>query len=79
MKSWSSGSWKTSPTRARTVAQRARAHLQPGHAQRALAAQQAVEVQHQRGLPGAVGSQDGDALAVADPQVDPSNAKRPSG
>ena len=65
MNSWSSGSWKTSPTRARSVADVVAADAQAGDLELALAGQQRVEVEHQRRLAGAVGPEHGDALAVA--------------
>ncbi len=70
MNSWSSGSWKTSPTRARSSRASPLAHPQARDRQRARAGQQAVQVQHQRRLAGAVGAQHRDALAVRHGEVD---------
>ena len=71
MNSWSSGSWNTSPTRARSSRERVAAHRQPGDLELARAAQQPVEVQHQGRLAGAVRAEHGDALAVRDVEVEP--------
>ena len=46
------------------------ADAQAGDLELALALQQRVELEHQRRLAGAVGAEDGDALAVGDVQVD---------
>ena len=70
MKSWSSGSWKTSPTRARSSCSVAARRPQPGDLELALPVSSAVEVEHERRLAGAVGAEQRDALAVADVQVD---------
>ena len=70
MNSWSSGSWKMSPTRAAHLAQRRGADAHAGDLELALAGQQAVEPQHQRRLAGAVRAEDGDSLAVRHVQVD---------
>ncbi len=45
------------------------ADVDPGHLEASLAAQEAVEVEHQGRLAGAVGSQHGDALPVGDVHV----------
>ena len=66
MNSWSSGSWKIRPTRARRSRDVVVADAQAGDLELArVPCQQRVEVQHQRRLAGAVGAEDGDALAVA--------------
>ena len=71
MNSWSSGSWKTMPTRRRissrlslvTGSPETATLPRPGH-------QDAVEVQHERGLAGAVGAEQRDPLALVDVEVD---------
>ena len=65
MNSWSSGSWNTSPTRARSSRASPRPTAQPGHVELAGAGEQPVQVQHQRGLAGAVRPEHGDPLARA--------------
>ena len=70
MKSWSSGSWKTRPTRARTWCSVSRPTVRPGDLELSLAGDQAVEVVHEGGLAGAVGAEQRHALAVLDVQVD---------
>ena len=72
MNSWSSGSWKTTPTRRRTSWRLAFSTGSPLTATvPAPGGEDAVEVQHQRGLAGAVGAEQRDPLAPVDVQVDP--------
>ena len=65
MNSWSSGSWNTSPTRGAQLAHVV-ADARPATSSSPSPRQQAVEVQHQRRLAGAVGAEHRDALAVGD-------------
>ena len=58
------------PDRGAQLAHVALADADAGHLELALAGQQAVEVQHQRRLAGAVGPEHRDPLAVRDVQVD---------
>ena len=66
-KSWSSGSWKSSPTSARIAVELRRRDGRAEDADRGRRGgplgQQAVQVQQQRGLAGAVGPDEPDALA----------------
>ena len=66
MKSWSSGSWKTMPTRRRISAQvlLARPAARPTVHRAGAGGEDAVEVQHERGLAGAVRAEQGDPLAA---------------
>ena len=72
MNSWSSGSWKTTPTRRRISLRFGFSTGSPldrdGPGARG---EDAVEVQHQRGLARPVGPEQGDPLALVDVQVDP--------
>ncbi len=70
MKSWSSGSWKTMPTRRRTSRHVPLVHRQPGDRDRAGAAgQDAVEVEDERRLARAVRAEQRDPLAAGDGEV----------
>ena len=79
MNSWSSGSWKIRPTRARRSRTSSWPTRSPATSSSPLPGQQRVEVQHQRRLAGAVGAEHGDALAVGDVQVEPVEAGHPVG
>ena len=71
MKSWSSGSWKTMPTRRRISARCRFPTGSPATRDGAGArVEDAVEVQDEGGLARAVGAEQGDAFAAADGQVD---------
>ena len=71
MNSWSSGSWKTMPTRRRISGMLSLVTGSPLTATLpAPAVEDAVEVQHQRGLAGTVGAEQRDPLAAVDVQVD---------
>ena len=70
MNSWSSGSWKTTPTRRRISIRLASVTGSPGHRDRPGArGEDAVEVQDEGGLAGAVGSEEGDAFALVHMEV----------
>ena len=69
MKSWSSGSWKTMPTRRRTSSGSRR--RRSSRDVTLPAGEHAVQVEHERGLARAVGPEQGDPLAGVDAQVEP--------
>ena len=76
MNSWSSGSWKTMPTRRRisrrfVLGRPAARRPRPCRARRV---QDAVEVQHERGLAGAVRAEQRDPLAPRDVRSTPYSA-----
>ena len=71
MKSWSSESWKTIPTRRRTSARVRDSSSRPPTAIALAALEHPVELEHQRRLAGAVGAEHGDAFALRDLQVHP--------
>ena len=80
MNSWSSGSWKTIPTRRRISRRFAGRHRQPADRDAAGAGpQDAVEVQHQRRLARPVRAEQRDPLAGLDAQVDPVQGLVPVG
>ena len=71
MKSWSSGSWKTTPTRRRISCRLCLTTGSPDTATDAGAGgEDAVEVQDEGGLAGAVGAEQRHPLAAVDVQVD---------
>ena len=72
MNSWSSGSWKTTPTRRRISVQvvLGRPAARDTETVPGAGGEDAVEVQHQRGLAGAVGAEQGDPLALVHVEVD---------
>ena len=80
MNSWSSGSWKTIPTRRRISARFSFTTGSPETVDGAAPGEQdPVEVQDEGGLAGAVGTEHGDALAPVDVQVDAEEGLWPSG
>ena len=71
MNSWSSGSWKTSPTRRRMSRSVLRdSAVPPISTVPVRSGQHAVEVQHQCGLARTVGAEHRDALARCDVEID---------
>ena len=79
MNSWSSGSWKTIPTRRRISLRCSVATGRPATATCRPRQEDAVEVQHQRGLARPVGAEQGHPLAPARSEVDPEQRLVPVG